>query len=129
MKIIRLKFVFFINWDESGLGYCCSGWNCCYPCPYMSEETFPSNFRWSMIEERGIQGIRRKIVAIKEPGPGCVGLMWCLPPCPNFFLIPCFLWQTKAINMTFYKRKNDHVDCDYREKGCCFEDKWMFTGN
>ena len=81
-----------------------------------------------MIEERGIQGIRRKVVAIKEPGPGCVGLFLCLPPLPNFFLIPCFFWKTKAINMTFYKRKNDHVDCDYREKGCCCEKKWMFTG-
>lgn len=93
----------------------------------MSEETFPQNFRWELVEEKGIKGIRRKIIAIKEPGPGCVGLFWCIPPLPNFFLAPCFLYSATAVNMTFIKRKNDHVDLDYRQKNLCFEKRLLMT--
>jgi hypothetical protein len=40
---------------------------------------------------------------------------------PYIFSIPCFLWKTKATSLSFVKKKNDHVVCDYREKSPCRE--------
>lgn len=112
--------VFYTNWDDSGLGFLFSGWNCCYPCPYLTDESFPSNFRWAVIDEGRMKGKRKRIVAIKEPGPGfpqCLAMM--LPP--YVLTLPCWLYKTKATSLNFVKQKNDHVQCDYREKSLCFE--------
>lgn len=98
--------------------------NCFFPCPYMTDDNFPSTFRWQQIEERGIKQNRQVIVAVKEPGPGFVGCLFMLLP-PALFAVPCFLWKATAISMTFTKKKNDHVDCDYREKHLCTEKKVM----
>ena len=87
--------------------------NCFFPCPYMSDDNFPPTFRWIQLEEKGIKQNRQKIVAYKEPGPGFVGCVMLLLP-PAIFTLPCFLWNATATSMAFTKRKNDHVDCDYR---------------
>jgi len=118
--------VFYLNWDDSGLGFLFSGWNCLYPCPYMNAEgSFPSNFRWSIVDERRTKGTRQRIIARKEPGPGfpqCVAMI--LPP--YVCTLPCCLYKTRATSLNFVKQKNDHVECDYREKSLCTEKKLNF---
>ena len=100
--------VFYVNWDDNGQGFLCSGWNCFFPCPYFTEDSYPTDFRWELVVERGIKANRQKIVVRKEPGPGFIGCMLMLLP-PYLFTVPCFLWKANAISMTFIKKKNDHV--------------------
>ena len=106
--------VFYVTWDDSGLGYCMMGYNPCWPCPYMTEHVYPPSLRLEADPEDD------KVCIIKEPGPGPV--QCCLMTLtPGILFLPLFVWKARAIYMEFRKDKFDRVHCTYRCKNLCYE--------
>lgn len=105
--------VLYVNWDDSGLGFCMTGYNPLWPCPYMSEDNFPNTLR--MVDEP----FDDKLTIYKEPGPGPI--YCCLLMTIGLPFVPTFCWRARAMFMEFSKHKDDLVYMIYRCKNLCTE--------
>jgi hypothetical protein len=113
--------VFLINWDDSGLGFCCTGWNPLWPCPYMTEEFYPATLRVN-----DAAGEDDRFGVYKEPGPGPLACCFYTIT-PGILVLPYFLWKARAIAFEFRRAKDDRVHGIYRIKTLCWERKEKFT--
>jgi len=106
--------VFYVNWDDSGLGFCMTGYNPLWPCPYMTEDHYPNSLR--VIDEP----LDDKYTVIKEPGPGPLN---CCLLCttPAIVALPWFIWKARAIFLEFSKHRDDKVYAVYRIKNLLWE--------
>ena len=105
--------VFYTNWDDSGLGFCMTGYNPLWPCPYMSEENFPNSLR--LLDEP----LDDKVTVIKEPGPGPINCL--LLSTIGLFYMPVWIWRARSMFLEFSKHKDDLIYLIYRCKNACFE--------
>ena len=92
--------VFYVTWDDSGLGYCMMGYNPCWPCPYMTEHVYPPSLRLEADPEDD------KVCIIKEPGPGPV--QCCLMTLtPGILFLPLFVWKARGASSQYSHRLAD----------------------
>lgn len=106
--------VFYVTWDDSGLGFCMMGYNPCWPCPYMTEHMYPPSLRLENDPDSDM------VVVIKEPGPGPIQCC-LLTITPGILFLPSFIYQARAIYLEFRKDKFDRVHVTYRCKNLCWE--------